>query len=292
MMGIEAFKKDRDLLERWLIKAGGLPPNTARASADELFRGGRAQVGAGFEGGKLDIPDAVRYRGVNTYAGTQPSERQLITDLARQSLQEQGYQGIKYINTSSLEVPRGADPTSYIVFKPSDLRSRPAARMDAAKMDSADLLAGLAGGGLVAGGVAAAPNQAQAAPRPPFNSRYAQTTIADALASLAGRGSKDATEAAALSPPPLPAPPPMPPRPAPPPSQFAPMPVNPAMTPQWLQQHFAPHLSDPGTFQGRPQPTIATNAAGKTYPPEMTHAWQGALADVANLATNLIGVGF
>lgn len=57
-----------------------------------------------------------------------------------------------------------------------------------------------------------------------------------------------------------------------------------------MVQSIAPHLADRATLFGpRLPPTIATNAAGKTYPPEMTHPWQGAAADLANIASMLVG---
>jgi hypothetical protein len=288
MAARQAYSRDPDLLTRYVQNRTGATLADARSRAMALLEGESVKVGQK----KRTLDEVIDQYGGRPYS---PNDRLTMANIARKAWQDQGYEGLRYINTAPWEAgaPGVKDPTatSYIIFDPRNMRSE-FAKFDPKMAWSRDLMSGLAGGGLVAGtATALAPDQAQAAPRFPFKPT---STIADALASLAGRGTKDQVSAAAdaLREPEPPAPPPMPPRPAPPPSQLAPMPANPAMTPQWVRQYYLPHLSDPATYQTRLPPTIATNAAGKTYPPEMTHPWQGALADVANLTTNLIGAGF
>lgn len=175
---------------------------------------------------------------------------------------------------------RYSDPTSnYVVFDPR--------RIDILRKY------GLAGMAPVAGAGAAAlmPGQAEASTLPIKQQlpELPNQSMGPALAALSAGDVENQAAADAMRVPGPPAPPPLPQRPPLPPSQFAPMPASPAMPPEWLTRELAPHLTNPATYQTRLPPTIATNAAGKTYPPEMTHPWQGAAADLTNIASMLVG---
>jgi hypothetical protein len=61
---------------------------------------------------------------------------------ARKAWRDEGYKGLIYQNTNPGETRHAKDFTSYVVFEPSDIRSRFAA-FDPAKIADPDLLAGV-----------------------------------------------------------------------------------------------------------------------------------------------------
>lgn len=115
----EAFQKDPSMLSRYLQQARHVPAADADRIATDLTSGKTATIPN--EG---DTPyDLDRF--VSNYGGKPYNEadRAAMSKLARQSLQEKGYDGLQYINTSPMEMGNATDPTSYVIFDPSKLRS-------------------------------------------------------------------------------------------------------------------------------------------------------------------------
>lgn len=114
MVAAEAYKKDPSMLERYLQQARALSADKATEVAHDLVAGNKADIDGG--------SDLNRF--LNNYGGRpyNDADRARMVDLARQSFQDQGYKGIKYINTSPMENATATDPTSYIVFNPDDVR--------------------------------------------------------------------------------------------------------------------------------------------------------------------------
>jgi hypothetical protein len=139
MVAGEAYRQNPDMLARYLQQARALPRQEAVPLARDLAAGETRTL----EGKPYDLN-----RFISNYMGTPYNQvdREAMVNLARQQWENQGYKGIRYINTSPSEAgARGVkDPTSYIVFNPANIRSE-FARMDPAKAGSADLMSGVAG---------------------------------------------------------------------------------------------------------------------------------------------------
>ena len=144
----EAFRLDPDLLKHHLETSRRMPAGEAYDSSRRLLEGRVVPI----DNKPHDLDRLLSNYG----APIGDDAKQRVVDLARGSWQDKGYAGLKYINTAPMEAgaPGVKDPTSYIVFKPSDLRSRFAA-FDPANVDLKNLLYGVAGAGVVPGAIAA-----------------------------------------------------------------------------------------------------------------------------------------
>jgi hypothetical protein len=151
----KAFEQNPDILERYLLEARRLPPSEAATTAHELTRGGTVRS----EGLDMDLQRFVRNYGGKPY---NDADRQAVVDLARDAWEKEGYKGIRYINTAPMEAgaPGVKDPTSYIVFRPENIRSQ-FAQFDPAKIGSSNLLAGVAGLAAVPFGIGAVADQSR-----------------------------------------------------------------------------------------------------------------------------------
>jgi hypothetical protein len=118
MAALEAYKRDPDLLQAHLERGRNMRPDEARALSRAMVAGESPTI----EGKPQDLPYFLRNYG----AAPSDAIKQRVVDLARDSWQDKGYAGIKYINTAPMEAgaPGVKDPTSYVVFNPADLRSR------------------------------------------------------------------------------------------------------------------------------------------------------------------------
>jgi hypothetical protein len=147
-----AYRRDPALLARYISESRNVPLDEAARHADAMAAGKSAAI----HGRDYDLS-----RFLDNYGG-QPyndADRKVLADTARQAWQEQGYAGLKYVNTAPLEMSFGAkDPTSYIVFNPKDIRSQ-FARFDPAKADSSNLLSSVAGMAAVPAGIGALVDQ-------------------------------------------------------------------------------------------------------------------------------------
>jgi hypothetical protein len=111
MVATEGFKKDPAILERYLEQARAIPADKAPGIARDLVEGKKVN---------LDGMDQDLNRFVNNYGGRpyNDADRAEVIKLAKQSWMANGYEGIKYINTSPMENATAKNPTSYIVFDP------------------------------------------------------------------------------------------------------------------------------------------------------------------------------
>jgi hypothetical protein len=143
MAMLKAYQQNPELLERYLMEARAMPAKDAISTARALHRGDTVRS----EGLDMDMA-----RFVKNYGGTpyNISDKQAAVDLAREAWEKEGYKGIRYTNTAPMEAgaPGVKDPTSYIVFRPENIRSR-FAKFDPANADSSDLLASITALGAV-----------------------------------------------------------------------------------------------------------------------------------------------
>lgn len=155
MAAQKAFAENPELLERYLMEARAQPAKEAIPNARALVRGDRVPM----EGTEYDLGSLTRNFGGKPY---NDADQQAMVDLARSAWEKEGYKGIRYINTAPLEAgaPGVKDPTSYIVFRPENIRSQ-FAKFDPAKTGSADLLSSLAGMAAVPMGIGAVADQSK-----------------------------------------------------------------------------------------------------------------------------------
>jgi len=138
MAAEKAYPQNPEILERYLMQARNLPAQEAIPAARSLVRGDTVRS----EGLDMDLARFVKNYGGKPY---NDADRQAVVDLAREAWEKEGHKGIRYINTAPMEAgaPGVKDPTSYIVFRPENIRSR-FAKFDPANADSSDLLASVA----------------------------------------------------------------------------------------------------------------------------------------------------
>jgi len=118
MAGYEAYMRDPDLLKAALERGRNMPSDEARAVSRALVAGESPMI----SGAQQDLPYFLRNYG----APVGDDIKQHVTDTARKSWEGKGYAGIRYINTAPMEAGAAGvtDPTSYLVFSPSNIRSR------------------------------------------------------------------------------------------------------------------------------------------------------------------------
>jgi hypothetical protein len=111
-----AYRKDPSMLARYLVEARRIPEAEAGPLAEAMAKGETVSLNDG-------IYDLKRF--VDNFGGKpyNDADRQAMSDIARQALMEQGYTGLKYINTSPMETATAKDPTSYVVFDPDNIRA-------------------------------------------------------------------------------------------------------------------------------------------------------------------------
>lgn len=158
MIARETFTREPDTLMEYLRLGRRLPEPEARSISRALAAGEKASFEPGGGGGSVhDLPYLIS----NYFA--RPYDKQHAVDLARDVWSDQGYAGIKYINTAPMEAgaPGVKDPTSYIIFNPADIRSR-FAKFDPADIASPDLMRGVAAAPIGALGATFDPSQYEA----------------------------------------------------------------------------------------------------------------------------------
>jgi hypothetical protein len=62
--------------------------------------------------------------GINLFGDQFKEDRRLAVKLFHDEMKDQGWVGLKYINTSLTETEHAADPTSYVVFNPQTIRNK------------------------------------------------------------------------------------------------------------------------------------------------------------------------
>ena len=121
MIARQAFPQRPDYLARSLQDNLALPEDEAHATAAQLIQGGTVRDGS---------RDYTLNEYLNNRQGAFPYDSDMKRDMAqiaRQGWQQQGYKGLRYTNTSPMETMPEAgvkDPTSYVVFHPSDAAPR------------------------------------------------------------------------------------------------------------------------------------------------------------------------
>lgn len=141
LMASVVYRDNPRMLERYLVEARKIDPEEARKIAQDMVAGKRVTM-------PTDGREYTLSSFIDDFSGATPyneSDRIAFNDYARQGLQDQGYVGVKYVNTAPMETATASDPTSYIVFDPKNIRSRFAA-FDPSKAGSSDLLASIVGG--------------------------------------------------------------------------------------------------------------------------------------------------
>lgn len=105
-----AYRLEPDMLARYLIQARKVEPDLATSIAHKLASGEYAAIP-----GDREYTLAAF---LSNYGGRpfNPEDKTRMVRLARQYWRRQGYLGLRYINTSPMEMATASDPTSYIIF--------------------------------------------------------------------------------------------------------------------------------------------------------------------------------
>lgn len=105
-----AFKENPELFERIIVKSKRLFPKDASRVVNDLVEGRTTNaIGKDYD----NIYDFVQAFNINLYDQKDQAE---VTRLFRKHLIENGYAGVKYINTSSTEVKGSKDPICYVIL--------------------------------------------------------------------------------------------------------------------------------------------------------------------------------
>lgn len=119
LVALEAYRRDPDLLARYLVQARNVNPSDAPRLTQEFLKG--SEVALPYDDKPRTLPEFLRNYGGNPY---NDADRVRVVELAREALKEKGYKGLRYYNTSSTETRKAADKTAYIVFDPQrDVKS-------------------------------------------------------------------------------------------------------------------------------------------------------------------------
>jgi len=138
MVARKGYPQNPEILERYLMEARALPAREAIDKTKALMRGDVER----FDNVPMNFNEFIGNYGGRPY---NVADQQAVVDLAREAWEKEGHKGIKYINTAPMEAgaPGVTDPTSYIVFRPENIRSR-FAKFDPANASSSDLLGSVA----------------------------------------------------------------------------------------------------------------------------------------------------
>lgn len=142
LVALEAYRRDPDLLARYLVQARNVSPSDAPRLTQEFLKG--SEVALPYDDKPRTLSDFLRNYGGNPY---NDADRARVVELAREALKEKGYKGLRYYNTSPSETRKAADKTAYIVFDPQrDVKST----MNRGTFDPNDPHLNKAHGGLIA----------------------------------------------------------------------------------------------------------------------------------------------
>lgn len=106
----EAYRQLPELLMNYLVQARQIPANEAATLAHDMALGET-----------VSIPHDKSYTlgsFLSNYGGKpfNADDRTQVVRMSRSVWRQQGYVGLRYINTSPMEMATASDPTSYIVF--------------------------------------------------------------------------------------------------------------------------------------------------------------------------------
>lgn len=105
------YERAPDMLERYLRDALRFSTKEAREGADALTSGGTVDI----HGKDYNLKRLIENWGGTPY---NTEDRRAAAELFKQDMQEQGYAGLRYRNTSPEEIRNAKDKSSYIVFDP------------------------------------------------------------------------------------------------------------------------------------------------------------------------------
>jgi hypothetical protein len=109
----EAVQRDPEILYRWLRMARGMGEKEARGITRKLLRGDTVRIH------DFDYDLDYLIRDFNMMPHIEADKRRAV-ELARQSLRDEGYVGMEYINTAGVETAHADDPRAYIVIDPEE----------------------------------------------------------------------------------------------------------------------------------------------------------------------------
>jgi ribosomal protein S18 acetylase RimI-like enzyme len=114
-----AYSKDPDMFQRFLEQRWNMKPDEAKKAATAILNNEPYQNGLIGRPDRLikGLDDYIEYDGV--VKSLNEADRAKAIEIFKKDLQDKGYEGIKYINTSPMETANAKDPTSYVVFDPS-----------------------------------------------------------------------------------------------------------------------------------------------------------------------------
>jgi hypothetical protein len=113
-----AYRADPEMLSRYLVQARAVPESDAPKLAEAMVAGEKVTL-------PVDGPNYTLDRFVENFGGApyDVKDRAHAVELARKEWQRQGYQGLKYTNTSPMETEGIQNKTCYVVFDPKTLTS-------------------------------------------------------------------------------------------------------------------------------------------------------------------------
>ena len=120
MIARVAFQKDPELLARNISSSRNIPPDKSRQIAQGMVAGKKMNVHEG-EGREMDLDDYIRNFGGHVH---NPADQKRMVNLARQEWRSQGYKGIRYRDTSPMEMEHAKDNHAYILFDGNDAKPR------------------------------------------------------------------------------------------------------------------------------------------------------------------------
>jgi hypothetical protein len=108
-----AYKKEPELLANYLMQARAVPKEDAYKLAADMANGKKVDLPV--DGPGWDLDRFIRNFGGKPYNA---EDRARGVAIFKKEMQDKGYVGLKYINTSPMETANAKDFTSYIVFDP------------------------------------------------------------------------------------------------------------------------------------------------------------------------------
>jgi hypothetical protein len=135
-----AYQNNPDLFVKNMMQQRKISKEEALDAHEKLSNGERWHDPSG--GSAINFRGLVKNYALQPYS---PEDREMAIRMFRDALREQGYEGVKYINTSTEETKNAKDKTAYIVFPDEKkegewfpLRSR-FAKFDPAQSHKADI---------------------------------------------------------------------------------------------------------------------------------------------------------
>jgi hypothetical protein len=120
MIGMSAFKQDPEMLGRFISRSRNMPAEDGQKAARDMLAGKAVKLPNGSDT-PMTLERFVDNFGAHSF---DVNDQKHMVDLARQDFKKQGYVGVKYTDTSPMEMEHAKDPTSYILFDGNDAKPR------------------------------------------------------------------------------------------------------------------------------------------------------------------------